>query len=253
VYEDADVFFFGVAFCEFEAWLLKTLSRKNRIFYKPAISVENFDVCGSIQGIIGKLLRICVYSIHFDVLTSGKNVYHALSEKFLSGINAKGFSMEINTESISRKIMESLPEIESARILILCGGIAGVFVDRSEYAGKMDDLIDRLTSKFGHDALAIKTHPRFDEYFQKENALKKIPADIAANLILGHFDIIIGYSTAALVEAADAGKKAVSLLKLMKPIDCRVRDSYIDYLDNNAAGGIFYPAGFEDLIAFAGK
>lgn len=253
VYRNAKVFFFAVAYCEFESWLIKQLSNTNNIYYKPAVSVQNLTSDQSIQAKIGKLVRRFIYSIDFKVLTSGKNTYYVLSHEFLQGIKAKEFHIDVNIESICDKIIDSIQEIENVRILILCGGIIGTYVERSEYIRQMDILISLLVERFGCDALAIKTHPRFNGYFSKENLLKKIPADIAANLILSHFDTIIGYSTATLAEAANAGKKSISLLKLMKSIDRHVRDSYIAYLDNNATKAIFYPESSEELVSLIGK
>lgn len=253
VFRKTDVCFFFVAFCEFETWLIKQLSMANNIYYKPAVSIQNLTSDQSIQAKIGKWVRRFIYSIDFKVLTSGKNTYYALSHKFLQGIKAKEFHIEVNIESICDKIIDSFQEIENVRILILCGGIIGTYVERSEYIRQMDILINLLIKKFGCDALAIKAHPRFDEYFSKENLLKKIPVDIAANLILSHFDTIIGYSTATLAEAANAGKKSISLLRLMDPIDRHVRDSYIAYLDNNATKAIYYPESSEELFIITEK
>lgn len=253
VYQDAKVFFFAVAYCEFASWLVKMLSKTNDIFYKSAVSIQHLNPDQSIGARIGKWVRRFIYSIDFKVLISNKNTYYALSHEFLQGIKAKEFHIDVNIESICDKIINNIQEIKNVRVIILCGGIIGTYVERSEYIRQMDILINLLVKKFGCDALAIKTHPRFNGYFSKENLLKKIPADIAANLILSHFDTIIGYSTATLAEAANAGGKAISLLRLMEPIDINVRDSHIAYLDNNATKAIYYPDSCEELIEIIEK
>lgn len=253
VFRNTDVCFFFVAFCEFETWLIKQLSMANNIYYKPAVSIQHLPPAKSIQAKIEKWIRRFVYSTDFKVLTSGKHTFYALSHEFLREIKAREFYIDINAESICSKIIDSFQKIENVRILILCGGIIGTFVEHSEYIRQMDSLINLLVKKFGCDTLAIKAHPRFNEYYSKENSLKRIPADIAANLFLSHFDTVIGYSTATLAEAANAGKKAISLLKLMNPIDRHVRDSYIVYLDNNATKAIYYPESCEELLVITEK
>jgi len=249
IFRNIDLFFFGVAFCEFESWLIKQLSNTNNIYYKPAVSVQHLNPDQSIQAKIGKWVRRFVYSIDFEPVRSGKRTRYALNYEFLQEIKAREFHIDVNAGSICSKIIDSLQEVRSARILILCGGVIGTYVEGSEYMRQMDTLISLLVEKFGYDALAIKAHPRFNEYYSKENTLKKIPADIAANLLLSNFDTVIGYSTTTLAEAANAGKKAVSLLRLMDPIDFNVRDYFIEYLNNNTSQSIHYPENVEDIIA----
>lgn len=252
-FQNIDLFFFFVAFCEFETWLIKQLSNTNNIYYKPAVSIQNLNPDKSIQAKIGKWVRRFVYSVYFEPIRSGKHTYYSLTHEFVQEIRAREFHLDINTESICSKITDSIQEIGNARILILCGGIIGTFVERSKYIRQMDILVSLLVEKFGYDALAIKAHPRFNEYYSKENSLKKIPADIAANLLLSHFDTVIGYSTATLAEVANAGEKAISLLRLMDPIDRHVRDSHIAYLDNNATKAIYYPESCEELLVITEK
>ncbi|MCK5375202.1 MAG: hypothetical protein KAJ40_07950, partial [Alphaproteobacteria bacterium] len=79
VYRDAKVFFFAVAYCEFESWLVKMLSKTNDIFYKPAVSIQHLNQDLSIQAKIEKWIRRFVYSTDFEVLTSVKHTYYALS------------------------------------------------------------------------------------------------------------------------------------------------------------------------------
>lgn len=248
-YQAAKVFFFSLAFCDLESWLVKVLSKNNVIYYKPAASIQHLTADESVQAKIGKWLRRLIYSVNFVPLSGGNQTYYAVGNSFLREIRAIDFDVDVDCRSTAHKIIDGLEEIKSSKILILCGETVGTSVEVSEYILQMDTLITSLVEKFGHKSLAIKAHPRFPQYYSKENTLKKIPSNIPANLILGHFDVIVGYSSATLAEAAKMGKKCISLLKMMRPIDINVRDHFIEYLNNNGVQSVHYPKNVTNVIA----
>lgn len=249
-YRDAEVFFFEVAYCEFAAWLMKKLSIANSIFYKPNVSINYLKVDYSLYAILGKWIRKAIYSIDFRPLTAGAGKpYFALTSAFLNGLKARDFHVDANVEALSKKIMESMPEIKNSNILVLCGSIVGNFVEENEYIHHMDTVITYLVKQFGYDKLVVKAHPQSDGYYSKENELKKIPDYFPANLILGNFELIIGYSTTVLIEAANSGKKCISLLNIMKPISQEITESSIKYLNVNSVGHIYYPENLDRFIS----
>lgn len=248
-YQDAKVFFFSVAFCDLESWLVKVLSENNVIYYKPAASIRHLAVDESIQAKIGKWLRRLIYSVNFVPLLGGNLTYYGLCDTFLREIRAIDFNMDVDVGSTTHKIIDGLDEIKSSKILILCGETVGTSVEVSEYVLQMDTLITSLVKKFGHESLSIKAHPRYPQYYSKEDTLKKIPSNIPANLIIGHFDVIVGYSSATLAEAAKMGKICISLLKMMRPIDINVRDHFIEYLNNNSVQSVHYPKNVKNINA----
>lgn len=252
-FQNIGLFFFFVAFCEFESWVVKQLSISNNIYYKQAVSIDHLQRDYSIQGWVGKLIRKIIYSIDFIPLKTGNHKYYKISPKFSQQIDAKPFILDINNKLVSKKLNDHLKEFRNSKILILCGWVAEVFVKMPEYIRKVDAVLKLLENAYGYDALAIKTHPQRPEYYSKEKTLKKIPSDIPANLLLNHFDVVIGYDSATLIEAANAGKKAISLLRLMDPIDPDVRDSFIIYLENNATKAIYYPESSEELFVITEK
>ena len=249
IYRKIKVYFSAVAYCDFECWLIKIMSTTNDVFYKPSVSLQYLNPGQSVQIKFGKWIRKLVYSVDFDGMLSNRHIRYAVSREFLREINAKEFQITINFESICQKIIDSLPEIACARVLVLCGGIAESDVDKCEYIQKMDSVIEFLEKKYGYNALVIKSHPRFNNYFSKEKTLISIPADIPANLVISHFDLVIGYSTATLIEAANEGITSISLLRMMKPINRYDRDKNIEYLEENTKNSILYPEKLEALIA----
>jgi hypothetical protein len=234
------VYFFIVAFCNFHCWLIKRLSLKNTIYYRPSISLSGLREDESLTARFGVWIRKLLYDCTFKPLMAADFTYYAVSDNYLEDIRAKDYAVIKSFTNISDKIISSLGNIKSAKILILCGGAAGVFCDKDKYIVKMDSLIGYLVKQYGYDALAIKAHPRFQDYHSKEKSLKKIPEDIPANLILDNFDVVIGYASATLVEAANAEIKSISLLKWIIPKKVDTQEYYINYLNKNSKNNIIY-------------
>jgi len=250
-YEHVNVYSFSIAFCEFESWLIQKLSVNNNIFYKPAVNIGNLEQDSSFYAKLNVWLRQLIYSISFHPVIGPGSTYYTVSDQYLSEIGATDFDLPANSgvlDVLDKKIMSILGDAKNARILILCGGTVGFECEKEEYIHKMDALIDFLVEKYGYESLAIKAHPRLPDYHSKENSLKKIPTDIAANLIISHFDMVIGYATATLIEAANSGIKSISLLKLIEPKVQRTQSYYINYLVRNAKEKIYFPTMIEDMV-----
>ena len=247
----ASVFLLHSTFCELESWLVKQLSKQNQVIYDPVERNGDLPIHKSPVARIGKWMRWLVYGIRFVPRKGPNYTSFDLSEEFLRKIGAIRCPIEVHTGSACTRILEGLPDVSRARILILSGGTAGLYVDPNEYTGRMDALIAALTDKFGLERLAIKAHPRFPQRLSTEKSLAEIPSDIAANLVLEHFDVVIGYASTTLAQAANLGKISISLTHLMEPYDCQVRDGYCAYLRNNTSGTINYPRRIEEVIDLA--
>lgn len=246
-YDNANIYSFSMAFCEFESWLIKKMSVNNHVFYKPAVNIGSLEPDNSIYAKVNVWLRYIFYGIYFPPVVGPDCTYYTVSNSYLSEINAKGFDLTPELDVVDKKIMSNLGAIKDAKVLILCGGTAGVECEKEEYIHKMDALIDFLVEKYGYEALAIKAHPRLSDYHSKENSLKKIPSDIAANLIVSHFDMVIGYATATLIEAARCGVKSVSLLRYFECLNVSEREYYIQYLKRNTTSSIHFPEVLDDF------
>jgi len=247
-YENANIYSFSMAFCEFESWLIQRLSVNNNVFYKAAVNIGNPEQDNSFYAKLNVWLRYIFYGIYFPPVIGPDCTYYTISDRYLSAIGAMDFDLIPDLDIVDKKIMSNLGDIKDAKVLILCGGTAGVECEKEEYIHKMDALIDFLVEKYGYEALAIKAHPRLSDYHSKENSLKKIPSDIAANLIVSHFDMVIGYATATLIEAANSGVNSVSLLKFIEP---KVQDTqryYMDYLVRNTKETIYFPTMIEEIV-----
>ena len=92
-------------------------------------------------------------------------------------------------------------------------------------------------------------HPRYENLYSEEQKLDTIPSCLPGNLIFDQFDIIIGYCSAILFEAANKGKKVYSTLKYFNPLTVKTQNQYIEYLTSNltATSEINYLVHLKDL------
>lgn len=250
-YKNCEVYFSAVDFCEFEAWLVTKLSKSNRVYYKPEVSIDHLKTKYTVYSFIYILVNRVVYRIQLRPLWNGKNYCFAIGKDFLKRTNATKYEVHIDKDVLNN-IIKSHFDLDHKEILLLVGGpIEEGNVDEGEYITKMDTLIDFLKEKHGLENLAIKVHPGYLKVYSKENEIETIPSFIPANLIFHFFKVVIAYNTAALFEAANENRIAISLLKYMKPTDDNVCRSYINYLNSNAKNSVYFPQsinGIEEIL-----
>lgn len=246
--EGADIYFFFVAFCEFEAWLVKLLSKKNRIFYKPAATFTKKNEDRSLTSKLGRNLRKILYGIDFNNFILGNKKYYAIDEQYLRDVDAKEFEYETNSQVVKEKIIESFgTNLYKKKVLILEGGISKVHVEEKIYPKVVDDVIDVLEREYDKSELLVKAHPDFHEYVSRQRELDNVNPIIPISTLIDEFEIVVGYNNYALVEAARLGKTSISLLKLAKSLNPKRRDDYIAYLKDNSKNKVFFPNNLNEF------
>jgi hypothetical protein len=246
-FQNSNVYFFHVSFGELYSWLIKKLSIKNNVYYKPTVSLDNLNVDVSFHAKVGVWVRKLMYSVDVKPLYSERDIiYFSVSESYLKKIGANDIQFS-SKDTYSSEILESLG-IEGCKILILCGGLVGEYCTENDYIHNMDMIIEYLVKKYGHDAIVIKAHPQFPEYYSKENTLRKVPIDIPADMLVGMFEIVIGYCSATIIDAANSGVKSISLLRLIQPVNEGIKLEMIGYLDQNSHNIIHYPESVDELL-----
>lgn len=246
---DYDIYFSHVAFGVFESYLIRLLSLKNNIYYKPEVK-ENFNQNRSIKA------RIIQFYIKWQFgveVISGihNNIFiPVLSKIFITSVNAKHYKLQDNWTSINDDINSKI-NIRNKRVLILAGGIVdGGSVNVLEYEEKTNKLIRQLMECYGIDELCVKKHPRFDDLWSIENDLDEIPSFIPAEFIVDHFELIIGYSSVVLFRAANMGKKVISTIKYYEPLQKNIVTESMSYFEVNLHKGrkIEYINSVNDLL-----
>jgi len=231
--KNSNIYFFFVAYGILESYAIKMLSKQNKIFYKKSVDVSHFEDCSNIKANIWfKYLKLMLGVPFNPKSVDGKRIF-AVSNEFLTMLNFKEFELPDNIGIIKKRIADKF-QLKNKKILLAVGGIVeDDLVDEKEYIQKNDNLIKALSSYYGYNQITLKMHPRYKNLYSEEKKLDTIPSHLPGNLIIDQFDIIIGYCSAILFEAANKGKKVYSTLKYFNPLTVKTQYQYIEYLTSN--------------------
>ncbi|TAL67554.1 MAG: hypothetical protein EPN82_13955 [Bacteroidetes bacterium] len=238
-----------IAFCEFEFWLVRELSRNNNIKFCPVVTVEDSTVeMNNLKGKLYEFINFLVYHTKPKACISDNRVTLRISESYLKSINSEYFKIGIDYVALNNLINEKF-NLPNSKYLLLAGGVAGYFVDKENYVMVTDKIITFIENEFGNNNIAVKSHPRFREYYSKENSLNKISPLIPASLIVNNFECVIGYFSTSLCEASKAGKKVITTVKLFNTADTNVTNMNTQYLisNMNSENPILFPENFEEF------
>lgn len=247
-YNVKQVYFFHFDYGSLANWYLKKISRKSRVYFcylydrKPYKKLF-FKECYKL-----KLLEFLHYGIWMD--------YHdekipSAPPSFYRKINAETIKIDVKQDCIKSAVERLLPISNKGKVVLLAGSILSRnVVDKDEYSNKINELIGLI----GVDKVVVKCHPRFDDMSQEEKGLEQISSFIPGNLLVYYYDIFIGYDSLLLVEAAHAGKKAISLINVFDGKDVILKNNSIRYLEERleGRGEIGYPNSVSEAIYLCG-
>jgi hypothetical protein len=246
-YKDNNIYAFFISYCFYEAWMVKRLSKRNTIFYKPAVEVpvhESYDWLGFLKKYLIKLGYGVDTNFNFF-----SGVYRPIiGEEYLDSVDAKTANPKTNIHYIEDTVSRKF-QVKAADILLLVGSIVEMgFVSESDYCKEMDRLL-KMLKRHGF-TVSLKVHPRFNQLFSLEKKLPQIPSYLPANLILNNFNLVVGYSTSTLFEAANNGKKSISLLKYFTPCNKQKVEDVHSYLKSNLEvhSRIIFPQDLTQLL-----
>jgi hypothetical protein len=249
---NGEAYFFSVACCEFEAWLALKLGEKNRLFFKPIVDITHLKPRYTLYSLIFVFLNKIAYGVSMEPLWNGSRYYYAVAANF-QGHNILGQDSLPMDESAMREAISKHLNLKNKQVLLLVGGtVEDGAVSEADYTAKMDQLIGALVNRYGLDKISIKVHPRYNMRYSREKEITEIPSYIPANMIYAFYDLIITYNSAALFEAANINKTAISLLKYMPARNSQVKEKHISYLNGNARHPINYPETLKDIEAILG-
>lgn len=224
------------AFGGFYNWVVYLANRKGiEIEYNRVLVNQKYPQAKiSYHVIKDKLKYLILYKTDVDILDRGNNtLMPKLSEVFYIKNNIKEVPFEVNetiiknvTGSIIKKIGISL---EANPVVLLTGSIiATKQVDQEEYKKKVKKIIEFI----GENNIICKCHPRFSDETDDELKLGHIPSFIPMEFLMSYFNVFIGYNSTILTQAANAGKKAISLVDYYIPISNERRDNWHAYLSD---------------------
>ncbi len=238
---DGQVYFLDWAFCDMEFWLLRRLARANQVYYAPSIQVASVP-WRTPKALLGVAIRWLAYFIVFSPRRASHLHCYTLTPRLLRKIGAQELVLVEEVAAAEDAIVRSLPPgLAAARIMMLPAPQVGTALDPQEYGLKIDSVIEALDEECGLQVVAVKAHPRFPNYHAREASLQRVPSFIDAQLLFTVFQVYIGYSSAVLFQAAQAGKTAISLMYLIESMRPEAIAEWREYLDSHTSGKIHYP------------
>lgn len=244
-FNNYNIYFFHNAFSYLETYVIKKLSKRNYVFYKPDVCLDFLSSNMNLKVIINLLIIYINYGILLSPRRLDNIYYYIISQRFLKKNNIQTININVDYNKINELTKERL-SIAKINILYLIGGsVEDEYISEKEYVDKNDKLLNSI-SKFN---ITVKLHPRYSKLYSLECNIKNIPSYIPANILISNTDILISYSSAALFEFSNCGKTSISLLKYFKPESEEIRDGTIQYLNTNLSESkIYYPQNITEII-----
>lgn len=244
-----ELYFFFIGFCGFEAWIIKKLSGKTKIFYRPAKNTRTlFKDAKKIKSRLKAYLLQLIYGAPSEAKRYGNDETVFLSEKFISQISAQLYTKIQDNENLNKFFSRTYSDVPEFEILLLVGGIYNV--DDSEHIEKFQMVCDTLRSICSPNLIAVKQHP--GHIFTKmkfPNEFLTLPDHIPANLLIFKSPIVIAYTSGTLHEAANLGDIAISLIYIIKSTcSAQAEAKRLMFLLNTEPGRrVQFPKSIEEL------
>lgn len=227
------IYFFLTTFGRFESFLINILSRNNKIYYKEATKLNHLERDTKIRSKLNEKTIKLVFGVEVDALKKGNETIYKISNEFLTKINSRKLNICYDINNIGEKVIKKF-RLGRKKILFLAGNtVKSNFVNENEYVSKTDKLLKYLVGKYGKNEIAIKLHPRFNDKYSFEKTLYEIPKHIPVNLIYSNLNLIIGYASSVLFEAANNGSITISTIDYYQPKNTQTKTYYKKYLENN--------------------
>ena len=246
-YDHCDIYFFLYAFGESAAYVVKHLSQRNRIFYIPAVKVETAPSSPfSLYRLVIIIAKKIAFGLDVYAINDGSRDVFPYSESYFRSLNCTKLDI-VADHKVIQKFQQQHLNIANKKILILTGMIVETgMVEKADYSKVMDELIKALPA----GQIAIKLHPRASQKYSAENNLPELKKEWPANMLIHAFPVIIGYHSASIYEAANAGRVAVSLLDLIDPVNPIEKADAKAYLKNHLTtkNPIHFPRTIDALL-----
>lgn len=246
-YDNCDVYFFLYAFGESAAYVVKYLAQRNRIFYIPAVKGDTAPLSSiSLYSLVKIIAKKIAFGLDVYAINDSGRYSFPYSERYFRSLKCASLDMVVDY-GITQKFQQQHLNIGNKKILILAGTIVETgMVEEAHYSHMIDKLIQALPT----GQVAIKLHPRASQKYSAENTLPELTKEWPANLLIHVFPVIIGYHSASIYEAANAGRVAISLLDLIDPVNPIKKAHTKAYLNNHltAKNPIHFPRTIDALL-----
>ncbi len=242
------VVFFHAEYGEMANWLIMRLSKSVPISY-----CKLFDSIPAPQAPLStKKIRVLIaqrllWGQNMNVLYK-ERAFPSLPESFFKRVKAETITMPVERELNNSFLTGVLESYNIKGSIVLLTGT--IIKDKIYPEEKYTRFIDELITNIGKERIVSKCHPRYKDLCGTESNLEQVPSFIPGNVLLDCFDYFIGVESTLLVEAATAGKTAISIIDLLKP-DEKLRRTFHEFFDNrlNGNGEILFPKTLDELLS----
>lgn len=246
-YEIGRVVFFHAEFGAMANWLIEKLSKKISIKYcKLYDSIPAPRAPFSLKTLKIKTSEYIYWGQKMDVLV-GSYSFPSLPQSFFRKVKAETIKMPINMALVNNRLKAKFNSLGIRGKYVLLTGT--VVLDGIYSEDVYTPFVNKLIESLGQENVVSKCHPRYNNLYGKEKDLVQVPSFIPGNVLLDSFDYYIGVESTLLVEAAQAGKTAISIIDWLRP-DEEKRKAHHAFFENRlqGRGKIFFPTSMEELL-----
>ena len=240
------IFFFFITDGYLECWLINKLSNSTEIYYRPKINIKLIKKTKTIRLILKAFFLRLIFGCSFMPFKLHKHEYIGFNKIFLKKIRAKEYSPTKKNNNIMKVFSNRFPQFNKCSVLFLIG--SELYIDINEYKEKMSLIFEKIFEMQPRKKVFIKRHPNTSlTSIDLPKGCVEIPYYYPGNLIFDKASIVISYGSAALFEAANKKKRAISLAFLIDSTRKGQAKSIKNYLKSNSSAKIHFPKKLNDL------
>ena len=245
---NCNIFFFKGANLPQTSYVIKLLSLKNKIFffYQHSHKALWIKKNPSFKIFVYQIFLKVFYGLSHDSLSDGRKILLFTSNSFYKNIKCKKIIVKLNIEYL-KSIEQKFLKIKKSKVLLLSAHDA--ITSRLISLNNFKLFINRFINNQNKNRIFFKKKNSSEKKFFKEKILNEIPVYWPSNLILHRYKLVIGYHSATLFEAANAGCLSISLIDMLSDDPTSLIKFYQEYLKKNLKHGkkIYFPKTISEL------
>lgn len=246
-FRDCEVYFFSVAFAMNIAYTVKILSANNVIIYDPIVNLPTANPSAKVNifsDIRWSILSL-IYGVPLTKVAYGSRVIFPFSKKFFYAIGAKQREIVVDHKLMADFCGQMLRASSDRQHLLVVGGEVENKVVKKKI---FERDLRRILEYIDESRFFVKGRPGFNHPVPLKR-FKTLDDSVPGNIYIYRFNVIVGFQSALLFEAANIGKTAVSLIYLIDFPQAEDREFWVEYLVSNLQLGarIEFPKSHEEI------
>jgi hypothetical protein len=249
-YSNSEVFFSFDCIAYQLAYAVKILSKKNTVYFNNTRKDSFlYKIKFSFRGFLNKVYLKAMYGIDSYIVQAPSIKYFLFfSRSFFDEISAKNVLINLNHKLLKKTKKKYLNgKIKKIFLLSMYTDISSNILAKE----KLDLFLKEFTLLVEKKDIYFKIKNLSDKKMPLEKSFYEIPYYIPANICMYHFNVIVGYGSATLFEAANAGIKAISLIDILKTNEtmnasCFYKKFLLKNLDKNKK--IYFPKSMNEFV-----